>query len=333
MNRRDTPPLLQIKDLKVQFATRAGIVQALRGVSLAVRPGETLGLVGESGSGKSVTSQAIMGLISPPGEIIEGQIEWRGQPLVGAQHTAHGAGIWGKEISTVFQDPMTSLNPLMTVGAQIGEVLTHHLKMTRAQARRRSAELLAAVGISAPERRLDEYPHELSGGMRQRVMIAIAIACEPALLIADEPTTALDVTIQAQILELLVRLQKELGLAIIFITHDLGVVAGLCHRTSVMYAGQIVETGESDFIFEHPAHPYTQGLLGSTLRLDVSEDELLYIDGLPPSLISPPDGCSFRPRCPLASDICRKAPTHAMTGGGTAACWHAKTPAWDGMDR
>ncbi|WP_367716560.1 ABC transporter ATP-binding protein [Nitratireductor sp. GISD-1A_MAKvit] len=327
----NAPALLKVQDLEVQFATRAGVVQALRGVSLSVRAGETLGLVGESGSGKSVTSQAIMGLIDPPGYITGGDILWRGQSLVGAKGSSLGRSVWGKEISTVFQDPMTSLNPLMTVGAQICEVLRHHLKMSSAQARRRAEELLDAVGISAPRRRLDEYPHELSGGMRQRVMIATAIACEPSLLIADEPTTALDVTIQAQIIELLTRLQRELGLAIIFITHDLGVIAGLCHRTAVMYAGRIVETGTTDYIFDHPAHPYTQGLLRSTPSLDTSEGDLLYIDGMPPRLINPPEGCAFRPRCPINSDVCGKTPTLAITDGGTAACWHAMTPAWEGM--
>jgi len=324
-------PLLQVQDLTVEFATRAGIVQALRGVSLAVKPGETLGLVGESGSGKSVTSQAVMGLIDAPGRITGGEITWRGQSLLGTAGRTLGRTVWGKEISTVFQDPMTSLNPLMTIGDQMGEVLRHHLKMSRAQARERAKELLDAVGISAPARRLDEYPHELSGGMRQRVMIATAIACEPSLLIADEPTTALDVTIQAQIIELLTRLQSDLGLAIIFITHDLGVIAGLCHRTAVMYAGRIVETGSTDYIFEHPAHPYTQGLLRSTPSLDASEDDLLYIDGIPPRLINPPEGCSFQPRCPLGSSVCSKTPTLAITDGGTAACWHAMTPAWESV--
>ncbi len=318
--------LLQINNLEVNFDTRAGTVQALRGVSLSIAPGETLAIVGESGSGKSVTAQAIMGLIDVPGRIFGGDILWEGQPLtaakVGARH------ILGKEVTMVFQNPMTSLNPLMTVGAQISEVIELHLGFSRKAARKRAAELLSLVGISGPERRLDQYPHELSGGMRQRVMIAMGIACEPKLLIADEPTTALDVTIQAQILELLAELRETIGLAIILITHDLGIVAGLCDRVAVMYAGQIVETGSVDDIFENPSHPYTQGLIRSTPQLDVKDERLVSISGTPPSLLDPPSGCAFLPRCPAGDDGCDKPQELKAFGTGAVACCKAGIAAW-----
>ncbi|WP_395448653.1 ABC transporter ATP-binding protein [Aminobacter sp. UC22_36] len=322
-------PLLEIDRLKVEFDTRRGLVQGLRGVTLSIGRGETLGVVGESGSGKSVTAQAVMGLIDMPGRIASGDIRWKGRSLLGADGERYARDIRGKEVAMVFQDPMTSLNPVLRIGTQIGEVLERHLGMTRKQARTRSEELLAAVGISAPGRRLDQHPHEFSGGMRQRVMIAMAIACEPQLLIADEPTTALDVTIQAQILELLAELQQSLGLSIVLITHDLGVVAGLCHRVAVMYAGQIIETGLAEDVFERPAHPYTQGLLRSTPRLDEVSDRLISIDGAPPNLVTPPDGCSFQQRCPLSGEACKKAPQLAhIRPDAEAACWQPSTPAW-----
>ena len=321
-------PMLELKDLRVAFDTRAGTVQALRGVSLDLGRGETLGLVGESGSGKSVTAQAIMGLIQTPGRIAGGQVLWQGQPIAGEGAIRTPEAILGREISMVFQNPMTSLNPLMTIGQQIIEVLRKHLGLSPAAARDRAAEVLSAVGISGVQRRLDQYPHEFSGGMRQRAMIAMAIACEPKLLIADEPTTALDVTVQAQILELLARLQDQMGLSIILITHDLGIVAGLCHRVAVMYAGQIIESGPVDDIFEGPAHPYTQGLIRSTPRLDAVEDRLIAIEGTPPGLRQPPHGCAFAPRCPIATTACDLPQVLAARDAGQVACCRAGQSAW-----
>jgi peptide/nickel transport system ATP-binding protein len=297
-------PLLEVENLRVHFYTRAGVVQGARGVSFQVGYGETLGIVGESGSGKSVSVQAVMGLIHTPGRIEEGDIRYKGRSLLDAAGKHYVRKVRGKEISMIFQDPMTSLNPVFTVGTQIIEVLRHHLGMDRAAARRRAMELLELVEINAPEKRLKQYPHELSGGMRQRVMIAIGLACEPELLIADEPTTALDVTIQAQILELLADLQRRLSLSVILITHDLGVVAELCHRVAVMYAGRIVEVGAADALFADPVHPYTQGLLKATPRLDAVSERMVSIDGVPPDLIDPPRGCAFSPRCEHARKGC-----------------------------
>jgi peptide/nickel transport system ATP-binding protein len=325
-----TVPLLQLQDLRVAFDTRAGTVHALRGVTLTLNRGETLGIVGESGSGKSVTAQAIMGLIDVPGRIAGGEIRWNGQPLVGEGAPRRSHGIWGREITMVFQNPMTSLNPLMTIGSQIAESIELHLGLGGQNARDRAAKLLDAVGISGARRRLNQYPHELSGGMRQRVMIAMAIACEPKLVIADEPTTALDVTIQAQILELLAELQERLQLSIILITHDLGVVAGLCHRVAVMYAGQIVETGSVDDIFERPAHPYTQGLLRSTPHLEDDTDRLVAIEGMPPGMLHPPSGCPFRSRCPIAGADCESPQPLRPFGQGMVACCKAGQNAWRG---
>jgi len=325
-------PLLEIERLEVEFDTRRGVVRGLRGVDLVVGRGETLAIVGESGSGKSVTAQAVMGLIDVPGRISGGDIRWKGRSMVSRAGARMARDIRGKEIALVFQDPMTSLNPLITVGAQISEVLRRHLNMTRADADLRVLELLEAVGIPAPPRRARQYPHELSGGMRQRVMIAMAIACEPELLIADEPTTALDVTIQAQVLELLAGLQESLGLSVLLITHDLGVVAGLCSRVAVMYAGQIVETGPAEDVFGRPAHPYTQGLIRSTPRLDDRMERLVAIEGAPPNLLSPPGGCAFRERCPIADTVCEVQPKPAQVEArtdGTVACWHASANAWD----
>lgn len=323
-------PLLEIDDLHVAFDTRAGLVQAVRGVSLSVGRGETLGIVGESGSGKSVTAQAAMGLIDVPGRISGGRVLWRGKPIVGAEVKRRPRGVWGKDITMIFQNPMTSLNPLMTIGAQLEEPIRLHLGLRGTAARTRAADLLNAVGISGAKRRLDQFPHEFSGGMRQRVMIAMAIACEPRLLIADEPTTALDVTIQAQILELLAGLQEKLGLSIILITHDLGIVAGLCHRIAVMYAGQLVETGGVNGIFDHPAHPYSQGLIHSTPQLDAVEDRLVSIDGSPPGLLTPPHGCSFLPRCPVAAPECRASQPLKAFNDGMAACCRPGIDAWGG---
>ena len=317
-------PLLEIENLVVHFTTRSGIVQGARGVSLHLGYGETLGIVGESGSGKSVTVQAVMGLISTPGEIVGGDIRWKGRSLLGAEGKELLRTIRGREIAMIFQDPMTSLNPLFTIGAQITEGLRHHLGMNKEKARRRALELLELVDISAPEKRLDQHPHELSGGMRQRVMIAIALACEPQLLIADEPTTALDVTIQAQILELLASLQQRLNLSVIMITHDLGVIAQLCHRVAVMYAGEIVEVGDAADLFEHPVHPYTQGLLKATPRPDEVTERMVAIEGLPPNLLDPPSGCAFFPRCESARDSCCRPPSLVCLGETRkVSCWCA----------
>jgi len=297
-------------------------VQGARGVTLHVGYGETLGLVGESGSGKSVTAQAVMGLITTPGEIVWGDIRWKGRSLLGKGGKEYLRAVRGKEISMIFQDPMTSLNPVFSIGTQITEVLCHHLKMDKPEARERALRLLEMVDISAPERRLKQYPHEFSGGMRQRVMIAMALACEPELLIADEPTTALDVTIQAQILELLADLQERLKLSVILITHDLGVIAQLCHRVAVMYAGKIVEVGDAEDIFADPLHPYTQGLLKATPRPDEVTERMIAIEGMPPDLMSPPSGCAFAPRCPNnCKDGLEEPALRAYGGKRKVSCW------------
>jgi peptide/nickel transport system ATP-binding protein len=302
---RDTAtPLLEVDDLQVQFFTRRGVVQGVRGASFAIRPGESLALVGESGSGKSVTSKAVMGLVDLPGRIVGGDVRFEGRSMLGRQGEKWARQVRGRDISIVFQDPMTSLNPLLTIGTQLTEAVRHHRGLSKSQAWERAVELLDLVGISFPRQRMEQYPHEFSGGMNQRVIIAMSLACEPKLLIADEPTTALDVTIQAQILELLAKLQEELDLAILLITHDLGVVAGLCQRVAVMYAGRIVETADIDDLFTEAGHPYTRGLLSSTPRLDVVLPELVSIPGAPPDLLNPPSGCAFHTRCPLAVDEC-----------------------------
>ncbi|MEM8588591.1 MAG: ABC transporter ATP-binding protein [Pseudomonadota bacterium] len=323
------PPLLEIDGLRVHFTTRRGVVQAVRGVSLSIGRGETLALVGESGSGKSVTSQAAMGLVHVPGEIVGGDIRWKGRSLLGASGASFARSVRGREMAMIFQDAMTSLNPLFPCGTQITEVLRRHLGMSKRAARTRAKDLLDLVGINAPDKRLDQYPFQMSGGMRQRIMIAMALACEPELLIADEPTTALDVTIQAQILDLLEDLQSRLGLSVILITHDLGVVAGLCRRVSVMYGGRIVEEASADALFANPAHPYTMGLLRSTPRLDGRADRMIAIDGRPPDMGKPPKGCAFEPRCPAARDDCGVDPTMtAVAPGRRAACHHPFTGPW-----
>ena len=299
-----TEPLLEVRDLKVSFRTEDGIVRAVDGVSLSLSPGETLGIVGESGSGKSVTMMSVMRLITDPNVIYQGEIVYKGRNLMGLSRDAMRE-VRGEEIAMIFQDPMTSLNPVYNVGWQIEEQLNEHYELRKGQARRRAIDLLAQVGIPRPEQRIDDYPHQFSGGMRQRVMIALALSCNPDLLIADEPTTALDVTIQAQILELIKNLKRDFGSAVALITHDLGVVADIADRILVMYAGRIVEEGDKEQIFYDPQHPYTWGLLGSIARLDRPRTRrLTAIAGQPPSLINRPRGCSFRPRCPQAFDRC-----------------------------
>src|SRR6476469_9122301 len=291
-------PLLEVKNLKTQFFTQDGVVKAVDDVSFYLDEEETLGIVGESGSGKSVTALSLMGLIpQPPGKISAGEVNFRGQNLLDLdeEEMRH---IRGKEIAMIFQDPMTSLNPVLTINRQIGEALQLHLKMNKDQARKRTIELLKLVGIPSAATRLDDYPHQFSGGMRQRVMIAMALSCNPKLLIADEPTTALDVTIQAQILDLIKRLKSEFNTAVIFITHDLGVVAGLCDRVIVMYAGRIAEHAPTMQLYKDPRHPYTLGLLKSVPRLDeVRKERLEPIPGMPPDMVNPIPGCPFYPRC------------------------------------
>lgn len=316
--------LLEVKDLEVSFQTYAGEVKAVRGVNFDVYKGETLAIVGESGSGKSVTSQTIMKLIPmPPGKIANGQILFDGEDLV-TKSNKEMEKIRGKDIGMIFQDPMTSLNPTMKIGMQIMEVLTKHQNMSKGNAKDRAIELLRLVGIPMPEKRVNQYPHEFSGGMRQRAMIAIALASSPKLLIADEPTTALDVTIQAQILELMKKLQKKLETSIIFITHDLGVVANVADRVAVMYAGKIIETGTVDEIFYNPKHPYTWGLLSSMPSLDNDDDEeLAAIPGSPPDLTNPPKGDAFAPRNKYAMkiDFEQEPPMFKVSDTHYAATW------------
>jgi oligopeptide transport system ATP-binding protein len=320
-------PVLDVRNLKTQFFTRAGVVFAVDDISFHVNEGETLGIVGESGCGKSVTSLSIMRLIpTPPGKIVGGQIKLntggKVQDLVKLTD-AEMRRIRGNEIAMIFQDPMTSLNPVYTVGNQLMEPLQLHLGLSREEAHTRAIDLLRRVGIPAAEDRINSYPHQFSGGMRQRVMIAIALACNPKVLIADEPTTALDVTIQAQILDLMVGLNKDFGTAIILITHDLGVVAEVCKRVIVMYAGKVVEEGPSNKLFANPQHPYTIGLLHSVPVMgERVKEELQPIGGLPPDLLAPPEGCRFRPRCPRAQAKCLETPPLMETSPGQmAACW------------
>jgi oligopeptide/dipeptide ABC transporter ATP-binding protein len=311
-------PLLDVRDLKVSFRTEDGIVRAVDGVSFTVEPREIVGIVGESGSGKSVTAMAVMRLIRDPNAIIEGQVLYRGTDLFGLS-TGDMQEVRGAEVAMVFQDPMTSLNPVYRVGWQIAEQIRAHESASRATATRRAVDLLGAVGIPHPEVRVNDYPHQFSGGMRQRVMIAMALACDPSVLIADEPTTALDVTIQAQILELILHLREEFGSAVVIITHDMGVIADVADRVLVVYAGRIVEDGPKLELFENAQHPYTWGLLGSIPRIDRPRPTRLpTIPGLPPSLIDLPPGCAFEPRCPHRFEACsnpidlvaRVAPTH-----------------------
>jgi peptide/nickel transport system ATP-binding protein len=317
--------LLEVRDLRTHFATDAGEFAAVDGVSFAVEAGRTLAIVGESGCGKSVTALSIMGLVpQPPGRIAGGSVRFEGTELIGLPRRAL-QDLRGNAIAMIFQEPMSSLNPAFTIGEQIVEGLLRHKRIGRAEASKRAVEMLARVRIPAPAERFHEYPHKLSGGMRQRVMIAMALACEPRLLIADEPTTALDVTIQAQILELMLTLQQETGTAVILITHDLGVVAEVADAVVVMYAGRVVERAPVAVLFDAPQHPYTVGLLGSIPRLDADQTRLASIEGQVPSLLSPPQGCSFAPRCPFADAHCHAvAPGLLPVGAGhVAACWKA----------
>ncbi|MDD3244012.1 MAG: ABC transporter ATP-binding protein [Eubacteriales bacterium] len=316
--------ILTVNDLQVSFDTYAGEVQAVRGVTFYLDKGEVLAIVGESGCGKSVTAQTLMKLNPmPPARIKGGSVDFSGKDIL-ATGEREMRKIRGAQIAMIFQDPMTSLNPTMQVGKQIAEVLRLHQNISRAEANEKVVKLLEKVRIPNVERRIKQYPHEYSGGMRQRAMIAMALACEPQLLIADEPTTALDVTIQAQILELMKELQKETQAALILITHDLGVVASIAHRVAVMYAGRIVETGVLDDIFYRPAHPYTWGLLEARPRMDHDrKEELLAIDGTPPDLLMPPKGCGFADRCVNCMKICREEypPEYDLGNGHVSACW------------
>jgi peptide/nickel transport system ATP-binding protein len=300
--------LLEVRDLSVSFRTENGVVRAVDGLSLSLALGEVVGIVGESGSGKTVSMMAVMRLIRDPNAVIEGEVLLRGRDLMQLPQNEMRL-IRGGEIAMIFQDPMTALTPVYTVGWQIAEQLRAHEAMSRKQARTRVVELLAEVGISNPARRIDDYPHQFSGGMRQRVMIAMALSCNPSILIADEPTTALDVTIQAQILELMKRLQRDYGSSILLITHDMGVVSDLAERVAVMYAGSVVEEGSKSAVFRDPQHPYTWGLLGSIPRVGRPRvRRLAAIPGTPPSLLAPPEGCRFAPRCPHRFDRCSIRP-------------------------
>jgi oligopeptide transport system ATP-binding protein len=318
-------PILEVKDLKVSFDTYAGEVQAVRGVSFTLNKGEVLAIVGESGCGKSVTAQTIMRLVpTPPSRIKSGSILFDGKTEITKLSDKQMEKVRGSEMGMIFQDPMTSLNPTMTIGKQITEGLIKHQRVSSKEAEKRAIELLTLVGISNPEGRIHQYPHELSGGMRQRVMIAIALACNPKLLIADEPTTALDVTIQAQIIELMKKLSEQTDASIIIITHDLGVVAEMAQRVLVMYAGKVVEQGTVDEVFYDPQHPYTWGLLRSIPRLDkMGKEDLVPIPGSPPDLFAPPKGCAFAARCPYAMQVClEEDPEHTkLSASHSAACW------------
>jgi len=318
-------PLLEVRGLRTHFAVEGGEFRAVDGVSFALRSGRTLGIVGESGCGKSVTSLSIMGLVpQPPGRIAGGEILFEGRDLLKLEGDAI-RDLRGNEIAMIFQEPMTSLNPAFTIGDQIEEAVIRHRGLDRKAARARALEMLRRVRIPAPEQRLDDYPHKLSGGMRQRAMIAMALACDPKLLIADEPTTALDVTIQAQILDLLRALRDETGAAIILITHDLGVIAELAQDVLVMYAGAVVERAPVETLFAEPQHPYTVGLLGSIPKLHERQDRLATIEGMVPNPLEMPQGCRFHPRCPFAVEICRERepPLGEVKPGHFAACWRA----------
>ncbi|MFI1098985.1 ABC transporter ATP-binding protein [Streptomyces melanogenes] len=314
--------LLEVRDLQVEFKTRDGIAKAVNGVTYSVAAGETLAVLGESGSGKSVTAQAVMGILDmPPGRITGGEIAFQGQDLLKLKEDERRR-IRGSGMAMIFQDALSSLNPVLSVGAQLGEMYSVHRGMSRADAKAKAVELMDRVRIPAAKERVGQYPHQFSGGMRQRIMIAMAMALEPALIIADEPTTALDVTVQAQVMDLLAELQREMNMGLILITHDLGVVADVADRIAVMYAGRIVEEAPVHEIYKAPAHPYTRGLLDSIPRLDQKGQELYAIKGLPPNLMHIPSGCAFHPRCPMAQDVCRTdvPPLANVSEGRRSAC-------------
>ena len=314
-------PVLQIEDLAVEFPTRRGILTAVDGVSLSIDPGEVLGVVGESGAGKSITGTAVIGLLEPPGRIARGRILLRGERIDGLPEDALRR-IRGRRIGAVFQDPLTSLNPLYTVSQQLVETIRTHVDATPTEARRRAVQLLQEVGIPAAERRIDHYPHQFSGGMRQRVVIALALCANPELVIADEPTTALDVSIQAQIITLLKRMCRDHGAAVMLITHDMGVIAETADRVAVMYAGRLVEVGPVRDVIRQPRHPYTIGLMGSIPSVHRRVSRLVQIDGAMPRLNQIPPGCAFHPRCPQVFEPCRTLrPELTPTGLGAAACW------------
>ena len=313
--------LLQVQDLVVEFPNRHGTLRALDGISFDIAPGEILGVVGESGAGKSLTGAAIIGLLEPPGRIASGQIRLQGERIdqLSADQMRH---IRGRKIGAIFQDPLTSLNPLYTVGRQLTETILAHLPVSAAEARQRAIQLLVDTGIPAAEQRIDHYPHQFSGGMRQRVVIALALAAEPQLIVADEPTTALDVSIQAQIIGLLKRICKERGAAVMLITHDMGVIAETCDRVAVMYAGRIAEIGPVQEVIHQPAHPYTAGLMASIPDMDTDRERLNQIDGAMPRLNAIPSGCAFNPRCGQKVPRCTQERPELMTAGATrAACW------------
>ncbi|MFF8473538.1 ABC transporter ATP-binding protein [Streptomyces sp. NPDC015414] len=314
--------LLEVRDLHVEFRTREGVAKAVNGVSYAVDAGETLAVLGESGSGKSVTAQAVMGILdTPPGRITGGEILFQGRDLLRLKEEER-RGVRGSGMAMIFQDALSALNPVLCVGDQLGEMFVVHRGMSKKDARARAVELMDRVRIPAAAQRVRDYPHQFSGGMRQRIMIAMALALEPALIIADEPTTALDVTVQAQVMELLAELRREYRMGLILITHDLGVVADVADRIAVMYAGRIVESAPVRDIYKAPAHPYTRGLLDSIPRLDLKGRELYAIKGLPPSLTHIPSGCAFHPRCPMAGDVCRTdvPPLYPVSGERGSAC-------------
>jgi peptide/nickel transport system ATP-binding protein len=316
-----TTPLLQVRNLRVDFPTRRGTLLALDDISFDIAAGEVLGVVGESGAGKSLTGAAIIGLLEPPGRVSGGQILLEGQRIDNLPQDQMRA-IRGRKIGAIFQDPLTSLNPLYTVGQQLIETIVTHLPVGREEARARAIRLLQETGIPAAEQRIDQYPHQFSGGMRQRVVIALALAAEPKLIVADEPTTALDVSIQAQIISLLKRLCKDHGAAVMLVTHDMGVIAETCDRVAVLYAGRIAELGPVADVIHRPAHPYTVGLMGSIPSMEQDRERLLQIDGAMPRLNAIPKGCAFNPRCPRAGERCRHERPELMDAGATrAACW------------
>ncbi|KKK34539.1 peptide ABC transporter ATP-binding protein [Salinicoccus sediminis] len=321
--------ILDIKDLRTSFFVEGNEIKAVDGVTFQVPKGKTLGIVGESGSGKSISALSVLQLIDDPGKIVGGSIRFKDEELTTAK-TSRMRNIRGNEISMIFQEPMTSLNPVYTIGQQLREAYKIHQGLGKKEGTKRSIEMLELVGIPSPEKRVDQYPYELSGGMRQRVMIAMALACKPELLIADEPTTALDVTIQAQILELIKNLQEEIGMSVVMITHDLGVVAETCDYVAVMYCGKVVEFADVETLFENPRHPYTVGLLSSLPRHDIDQDELVPIKGNVPAPDEMPSGCRFAPRCPHASAICSELPElETQEDGNDVRCW-IYTEQWDG---